>query len=72
MVDECHRLLFATGLLLLDKMQETNSNAVIHKSRALVSSVYWLYPWTFRCTEYFCCWQTRTGGVLGAVPSAAV
>ena len=24
-------------------MQETNSDAVIHKSRALVSSVYWLY-----------------------------
>ena len=49
------RLLFATGLLLLDKMQETNNDAVnpvIHKRRALVSSVYLLYPWIFGCTEY--------------------
>jgi len=39
-------------------MQETNSDAMIHKIRALVSSVYWLYPWIFGCTEYFCCWNS--------------
>jgi len=58
MVDECHRLLFATGLLLLDKMQEMNSDAVIHRRRALAGIKCILtLPWTFGCTEYFCCWN---------------
>ena len=38
-VNGTERLLFATGLLLLDKMQETNSDAVITKA-ALWYQVY--------------------------------
>jgi len=47
-------------IITIDKMQETNSDAVIHRRRALLVAgmkCILTLPRTFGCTEYFCCWN---------------